>query len=160
MSNLNPQAVELNNTIKSVNPAVYEMLSKKGKGIFFPAKGILGQAAAAKGKKINATIGIALEDNGEPLGLDCVKDLFDIDAKNSLFEEGGVLFAHGFDGIRKKFHVREFESELSSYFSSNYSLCVSSGTADVQGVNSRCILQPCRWLSSNHHPFSCHEQEI
>ena len=39
MSTLNPQAVELNNTIKSVNPAVYEMLSNKGKGIFFPAKG-------------------------------------------------------------------------------------------------------------------------
>tara|TARA_B110000879_G_C11177523_1_gene516776 strand:+ start:157 stop:1296 length:1140 start_codon:yes stop_codon:yes gene_type:complete len=54
------------------------------------------------------------------------------EALNSLFDEGGVLFAHGFDGIRKRYHVREFESELSSYFSSNHSLCVSSGTAAIK----------------------------
>ena len=84
MSTLNPQAVELNESILSVNPSVYEMLSDKGKAIFFPAKGILGQSAEARGKKINATIGIALEDDGTPLGLDCVTDLFEIDAKNAL----------------------------------------------------------------------------
>ena len=54
------------------------------------------------------------------------------EALNNLFEEGGVLFAHGFDGIRKKYHVREFESELSKFFGSNHSLCVSSGTAAIK----------------------------
>ena len=28
-------------------------------------------------------------------------------ALDSLFREGGVLFAHGFDNFRKKYHVRE-----------------------------------------------------
>ena len=28
-----------------------------------------------------------------------------------IFEEGGVLFAHGYERLRKKFHVREFEDQ-------------------------------------------------
>ena len=35
-------------------------------------------------------------------------------AINKLFEEGGILFAHGFANQRKKYHVREFEKELRS----------------------------------------------
>ena len=54
---LNPQAKELNEKIKRDNPAVYELLSEKGRAIYFPKKGILAQTAEAKGKKINATIG-------------------------------------------------------------------------------------------------------
>ena len=37
------------------------------KHIFFPSKGILGQAAQARGRRINATIGIALEEDGTPM---------------------------------------------------------------------------------------------
>ena len=48
---MNPQAEELNETIKNNNSAVYDLLSEKGKAIFFPKKGILSQAAKAKGKK-------------------------------------------------------------------------------------------------------------
>src|SRR3989338_8880889 len=66
---LNPQAIELNNAINAANTNVNEMLSEKGKAIFFPKKGILGQGAEAKGKKINATIGIALEEDGSPMRL-------------------------------------------------------------------------------------------
>ena len=33
-----------------------------------------------------------------------------------LFEEGGVLFAHGFQARRKRFHVREFEAPISAAF--------------------------------------------
>lgn len=69
---INSQSEELNNKIKASNKAVYEMLSKKGKAIFFPKKGILAQSSDAKGKEINATIGTALEDNGEPLVLNCI----------------------------------------------------------------------------------------
>jgi Predicted pyridoxal phosphate-dependent enzyme apparently involved in regulation of cell wall biogenesis len=53
-------------------------------------------------------------------------------ALSNLFDEGGVLFAHGFDALRKKYHVREFEENLSKYFESEHSLCVSSGTAAIK----------------------------
>lgn len=65
----NPQAVELNDVIQSVNPHVFSMLSEKGKAIYFPQKGILKQSAEAKGSKINGTIGTALEDDGSPMVL-------------------------------------------------------------------------------------------
>jgi len=66
---MNPQAEELNGIIRKNNETVFELLSDKGKAIFFPKKGILGQSADAKGKKINATIGIALEEDGSPMRL-------------------------------------------------------------------------------------------
>lgn len=65
-----PQAVQLNQTIEKENSFVLEMLSEKGKNIFFPKLGILAQAAQAKGKQINATIGEAVADNGKSLYLD------------------------------------------------------------------------------------------
>lgn len=69
MPALNSQAEELNKIIKTSNPGVYELLSKKGKAIYFPRKGILAQGIAAKDKEINATIGTAYEDNGDPMVL-------------------------------------------------------------------------------------------
>ncbi|MHC4572865.1 MAG: aminotransferase class I/II-fold pyridoxal phosphate-dependent enzyme [Planctomycetota bacterium] len=72
MAELNLQAEGLNKTIKSCSPAVYELLSKKGRAIFFPAKGILAQTAEAKGREINATIGMALEDDKSPLRLSTI----------------------------------------------------------------------------------------
>ncbi len=79
MSTINAQATELNETISAAYPQVLDMLSARGQSIFFPAKGILGQSAEAKGKEINATIGTALEDDGSPLCLSCVKELVDVD---------------------------------------------------------------------------------
>ncbi|MBC8553836.1 MAG: aminotransferase class I/II-fold pyridoxal phosphate-dependent enzyme [Candidatus Brocadiales bacterium] len=79
MENFNPQAVELNENIQRDNANVLNMLSVRGKGIFFPKKGILGQSAEAKGKEINATIGIALEEDGSPLRLGCIDDLIDVE---------------------------------------------------------------------------------
>ena len=49
-----------------------------------------------------------------------------------IFNEGGILFAHGFDSLRKKYHVREFESKCSEYFKVDYSCAVSSGTAGLK----------------------------
>ncbi|MCK9181673.1 MAG: aminotransferase class I/II-fold pyridoxal phosphate-dependent enzyme [Fibrobacteraceae bacterium] len=69
---LNPLAEALNSTLSANGASILEMLSKKGKAIFFPSKGILGQSAEAKGKEINATIGTALEDDGSPLVLPSV----------------------------------------------------------------------------------------
>jgi aspartate/methionine/tyrosine aminotransferase len=79
MSELNPQAVEVNAAIAAEHPAVLRMLSRRGEGIFFPAKGILGQTAEAKGKEINATIGIALEDDGAPLHLSCLSEMVSLE---------------------------------------------------------------------------------
>ncbi len=76
---MNPQAEELNKIIQEKNPAVYELLSKKGKNIFFPKKGILGQSADAKGTKINATIGTAIEDDGSPMRLEAISSKIGID---------------------------------------------------------------------------------
>ena len=49
-----------------------------------------------------------------------------------IFNEGGILFAHGFDSLRKKYHVREFESKCSEYFKVDYSVAVASGTAGLK----------------------------
>jgi len=66
---MNPIAQELNETIQNANPTIYDMLSAKGRNLYFP-KGILSQSAEAKEKatKYNATIGIATE-NGVPMHL-------------------------------------------------------------------------------------------
>ena len=74
MTKLNPQALELNEIIEKNNPAVFELLSEKGKAIFFPKKGILAQSDEAKGKNINATIGIALEDDNTPMRLSSIAE--------------------------------------------------------------------------------------
>lgn len=84
MSPINPQAQSLNETIASINPHVLNMLSDRGKNIFFPHKGILGQSAEAKGKKINATIGIALENDGTPMRLNSVVSQFSVAPADAL----------------------------------------------------------------------------
>lgn len=69
---LDSQAIELNDRIKGCSSALFELLSDKGKAIFFPKLGILAQSAEAKGKRINATIGIAVEDDGSPMRLNSI----------------------------------------------------------------------------------------
>jgi aspartate/methionine/tyrosine aminotransferase len=61
---MDPQAINLNETIQKLNKNVLDLLSERGKSIFFPKLGILSQSAQAKGKNINATIGEAIEDDG------------------------------------------------------------------------------------------------
>ncbi|MCA1809487.1 MAG: aminotransferase class I/II-fold pyridoxal phosphate-dependent enzyme [Kiritimatiellia bacterium] len=64
-----PQAEQLNQVINESGTGVSGMLSQRGLGIFFPKQGILAQSAEAKGREINATIGIALAEAGGPLHL-------------------------------------------------------------------------------------------
>lgn len=66
---MDPQAINLNETIQKLNKNVLELLSERGKGIFFPKLGILSQSGQAKGKNINATIGEAIEDDGSSMHL-------------------------------------------------------------------------------------------
>jgi 8-amino-3,8-dideoxy-alpha-D-manno-octulosonate transaminase len=54
-------------------------------------------------------------------------------AVNDLFDDGGVLFAHGFDNMRnERYHVREFERQFADYLGVKYAQAVSSGTAALK----------------------------
>lgn len=54
-----------------------------------------------------------------------INDIFDVN--------GGILFAHGFDSLRKGIYkVREFESKLSEKFNVPYAQAVSSGSAALR----------------------------
>jgi aspartate/methionine/tyrosine aminotransferase len=75
---MNAQAIELNEAIRATNPQVYDLLSGRGKAIFFPKRGILAQSAEAKGSRINATIGTALEDDGAPMAIHSLRSLVNL----------------------------------------------------------------------------------
>ncbi len=69
---MDPQAKTLNETLTGENPYLVDLLSEAGQALFFPKLGILSQSAEAAGKRINATIGIALEENGQPMYLQTI----------------------------------------------------------------------------------------
>ncbi len=102
---MNPQAEELNKIIREKSSVVYELLSERGKNIFFPKKGILGQTAEAKGTKINATIGAAIEDDGSPMRLQAIADKINM--------EPGLVFPYapsfGRPDIRAKWKSMIYE---------------------------------------------------
>ena len=72
MNRVDAQAAALNDVIMAANPAVADMLSTRGRRIYFPKLGILAQSGEARGKAINATIGTALAEDGSPLCLPSV----------------------------------------------------------------------------------------
>lgn len=76
---MNPQAAELNDIIKSQSETTFSLLSERGRNIFFPKKGILGQTAEAKETRINATIGAAIEDDGTPMRLEVIASKVNLD---------------------------------------------------------------------------------
>ena len=80
-ADLNPLAQALNARLEAVAPEVLAMLSGLGRRLYFP-KGILSQSAEAaqKGKRFNATIGIATEGH-EPMHLPSIaKHLVDMNS--------------------------------------------------------------------------------
>ena len=74
---INPLAAELNQVISGA-PSVFSMLSKRGREIYFPKKGIVAQSAEAKGKRLNATIGEAVEDDHTPMRLKSLEKLVNL----------------------------------------------------------------------------------
>lgn len=72
---MNPQAEALNTVLEEQNSAVFSLLSRRGREIFFPKKGLVMQGQDAKGKRINASIGMATEDDGSPLRLGALEKL-------------------------------------------------------------------------------------
>ncbi|MBR4651889.1 MAG: aminotransferase class I/II-fold pyridoxal phosphate-dependent enzyme [Kiritimatiellae bacterium] len=67
---MNPLATRLN---RALGPAA-AFLSREGRRMYFPYGGILGQGAEAKACAINATVGMAFEEDGSPLVMDCFSD--------------------------------------------------------------------------------------
>lgn len=54
-------------------------------------------------------------------------------AVNEVFDDGGILFAHGFDALRKgRFRVREFERAFAERMGVKYAQAVNTGTAAVK----------------------------
>ena len=78
---MNALAKKLNETL---GPAA-EFLSAEGRRMYFPYGGILGQGAEAKACAINATIGMAFEEDCSPLVMDCFAKRIALDRKAFLY---------------------------------------------------------------------------
>ena len=78
---MNALATQLNQTLGPVA----DMLSSAGRRLYFPYGGILGQGAEAKACAINATIGMAFEEDGSPLVMKCFSDQVNLDRKAFLY---------------------------------------------------------------------------
>lgn len=63
MRELHPLAQDLNAVFERDHPLILRLLSERGRAIYFPKLGILSQGAQAEGTSVNASIGIALEDD-------------------------------------------------------------------------------------------------
>lgn len=79
MPSIDLQAEELNAHIQKEHPVIYKLLSERGKRIFFPKLGIVKQSLEAKGKNIDATLGIAIEDNGLPMRFSSIEKWLKLD---------------------------------------------------------------------------------
>jgi aspartate/methionine/tyrosine aminotransferase len=84
MPPINVLAEALNREL-SAAPALLDLFSRRGKAIYFPSKGILGQSAEAKGTRINATIGTAFEEDGSPLALECLEETLNLPSQSFLY---------------------------------------------------------------------------
>lgn len=112
MNPYHPLAEAANADLRAGAPQIYSMLSERGKAIYFPFQGILGQTAEARGAKINATIGTAFENDGSPLTLECMEALVNIPSESFLYapsfglpklrEEWGKLLAVKNPGLSGK----------------------------------------------------------
>ena len=92
-----------------------DFLSAEGRRLYFPYGGILGQGAEAKACEINATIGMAFEEDGSPLVMDCF-------AKNINLGRKAFLYAGSFGlpalrSIWRDFMVRKNPSLKGKTFS-------------------------------------------
>jgi aspartate/methionine/tyrosine aminotransferase len=81
-NNLSELANTLNSNLGLDSCVAYRVLSERGRRMYFPHKGILGQSAQAKSAEINATIGTAFEEDGTPLALPTIQKSFAMPEKS------------------------------------------------------------------------------
>ena len=101
---MNKLAIGLNKALGSAA----EFLSKAGKRMYFPYGGILGQSGEAKGCEINATIGMAFEEDGSPLVMKCFGDNLTLDKKAFLYAG-----SFGLPKLREQWKEMEFKKNPS-----------------------------------------------
>ena len=101
---MNKLAIGLNKTLGSAA----EFLSKEGKRMYFPYGGILGQGGEAKGCEINATVGMAFEEDGTPLVMKCFGDNLKLDKKAFLYAG-----SFGLPKLREQWKEMEFKKNPS-----------------------------------------------
>jgi aspartate/methionine/tyrosine aminotransferase len=109
---MNPLAEGLNDDLQAGAPQIFNLLSERGKTIYFPFKGILGQTAEAKNSRINATIGTAFENDGSALALECMESMVNVPSDSFLYapsfgllklrEEWGKLLSIKNPGLQGK----------------------------------------------------------
>ena len=93
-----------------------DFLSREGRRMYFPYGGILGQGGEAKKCDVNATIGMAFEEDGTPLVMKCFAD-------NTKIPKTGFLYASSFGvpALREKWRelqIRKNPSLRGKSFSS------------------------------------------
>lgn len=101
---MNELAEELNERLG----AAAEFLSPVGRRMYFPYGGILGQGAEAKKCEINATIGMAFEEDGSPLVMDCFRREVNLDKKIFLYSS-----SFGLPKLRETWKKMELEKNPS-----------------------------------------------
>ena len=72
---LSPLAEALNDALSEGGSPLLSLLSARGRRMYFPAAGILGQSKEALKSEVNATIGMAFEEDGSPLCLACMEEV-------------------------------------------------------------------------------------
>ena len=104
-------AKQLNRTLGSAAG----FLSAEGRRMYFPYGGILGQGAEAKTCDINATIGMAFEEDGSPLVMDCFAKNINLDRKAFLY--AGSFGLPALRAAWRNFQVRKNPSLKGKSFS-------------------------------------------
>ena len=101
---MNPLATKLNETLGHAA----EFLSPAGLRMYFPYGGILGQGAEAKSCDINATIGMAFEEDGTALVMDCFRKGINLDKKAFLY-----VGSFGLPKLRETWRAMQIEKNPS-----------------------------------------------
>ena len=96
---MNKLALQLNKTLGTAA----DFLSPTGRRMYFPYGGILGQGAEAKSCAINATVGMAFEEDGSPLVMDCFRKTVDLDKRAFLYAG-----SFGLPKLREAWRAMEF----------------------------------------------------
>ena len=101
---MNRLAKQLNETLGDAAA----FLSAAGRRMYFPYGGILGQGAEAMSCEINATIGMAFEEDGSPLVMDCFMKNVGLDKKAFLYAG-----SFGLPKLREVWRAMEFKKNPS-----------------------------------------------
>jgi len=101
---MNALATKLNKTLGEAAT----FLSPAGRRMYFPYGGILGQGAEAKTCEINATIGMAFEEDGSPLVMDSFLSGVNLDKKAFLYAG-----SFGLPKLRELWREMEFKKNPS-----------------------------------------------